>query len=220
VGVAAPGTRRPRSRPPRPPPTARTATAEQILDLAEMLIQTRSYSAFSYQDIADALGITKASIHYHFASKAALGAAVVDRYVGRIEAAMTAMDRNDATSSMAMLEFYMTPYVAFADTPDRVCLCGALAGELMTLPPEIRARVERFFRSHQAWLAGILARGAKRKEFALAAPPAQMAHLMLGALQGALLVKRTTGDSAQMNDVVKVLKAQLRGGRRAASDSR
>jgi hypothetical protein len=31
-----------------------------------MLIQTRGYSAFSYQDVADSLGIRKASIHYHF----------------------------------------------------------------------------------------------------------------------------------------------------------
>jgi TetR/AcrR family transcriptional repressor of nem operon len=64
-------------------PKQRSATAEQILDIAETLIQTRSYSAFSYQDISDALDIRKASIHYHFASKADLGAAVVDRYVER-----------------------------------------------------------------------------------------------------------------------------------------
>src|SRR6185369_16920377 len=54
-----------------------STTAAQILDAAETLIQTRSYSAFSYQDIADELGIRKASIHYHFATKADLGVAVV-----------------------------------------------------------------------------------------------------------------------------------------------
>ena len=46
-------------------PKQRSETARQILDLAETLIQTRGYSAFSYQDIADSLGIRKASIHYH-----------------------------------------------------------------------------------------------------------------------------------------------------------
>ena len=49
-------------------PKQKSETAEQILDLAETLIQTRGYSAFSYQDIADSLGIRKASIHYHFPS--------------------------------------------------------------------------------------------------------------------------------------------------------
>ena len=187
----------------------RSETAEQILDLAETLIQTRSYSAFSYQDISDALGIRKASIHYHFASKAALGAAVVDRYVARFGAALAAMGRDPAKSSMAMLDFYCEPYLHFARTADRVCLCGALAGEMMTLPPEMRARVDRFFKSHQEWLAGILERGVKRGEFTLQAPAAKTARLILGALQGGLLVARTTGDATQLKDVVSVLKAQL-----------
>jgi len=195
---------------PKPKPRPRSATAEQILDVAEMLIETRSYAAFSYQDISDALGITKASIHYHFASKAALGIAVVDRYAGRIDDALTQMDRDPAQSSHAMLDAYIGPYLQFAGTPDRICLCGALAGEMMALPPAIRSRVDRFYRRHHAWLAGILERGAQRQEFRLPAPAAKMAHLVLGALQGALLVKRTTGDAAQVSDVVAVLKAQLR----------
>ena len=69
-------------------PKQRSETAEQILDLAETLIQTRGYSAFSYQDIADALGIRKASIHYHFPSKTELGIAVIDRYIARFDEAL------------------------------------------------------------------------------------------------------------------------------------
>ncbi len=36
------------------------------------------------------------------------------------------------------------------------------------------------------------------------------ARLIFGALQGALLVQRTTGDSAQLKDVITALKSQLR----------
>src|SRR5262249_29904972 len=170
----------------------RANTADEILDLAETLIQTRGYSAFSYQDIADALGIRKASIHYHFASKTALGIAVLDRYVQRFNAALAAAGADDTRSSMAMLDLYAEPYLQFAGTPDRVCLCGALAGEMLALPKELRQRVDRFFKSQQTWLSGILSRGAERGEFKLAAPPAKIAKLVLGALQGGLLVKRTT----------------------------
>lgn len=190
----------------------RSSTAEQILDLAEMLIQTRGYSAFSYQDISEALGITKASIHYHFASKTDLGIAVVDRYVGRFGAALAAISEDQSRSSMAMLDFYVEPYTGFASTPDRVCLCGALAGEILALPPELRARVDGFFRSHQIWLAGILKRGVARGEFKLTAPASKVARLIFGALQGALLVKRTTGDASQLRDVVTVMKLQLSAG--------
>ena len=61
----------------------------------------------------------------------------------------------------------------------------------------------------QVWLAGILKRGSERGEFRLASSPAKTARLVLGALQGALLVKRTTGDASQQRDVVTVLKSQL-----------
>jgi len=193
-----------------------STTAAQILDAAETLIQTRSYSAFSYQDIADELGIRKASIHYHFATKADLGVAVVDRYAERFGSALAALGQDQSRSSAQLLDFYCEPYLQFAQTSDRVCLCGALAAETMALPPQIRERVAGFFEDHQAWLAGILERGAQRGEFTLRASATKTARMFFGALQGALLVKRTTGDMTQLKDVVTALKSQLaadRGGK-------
>jgi TetR/AcrR family transcriptional repressor of nem operon len=192
-------------------PNAKEAsdTREQILDLAETLIQTRSYGGFSYQDVADVLGIRKASIHYHFPSKTDLGVAVVDRYADRFARALAELARDTTRPSLEVLEFYFRPYLEFASTADRVCLCGALAGEMLTLPKEMRVRVDRFFRSHQAWLQSILERGGARGDFKLVAPAGKTARMVLGALQGGLLVKRTTGDASQLKDVVAVLKAQL-----------
>ena len=190
-------------------PKQRSETAGQILDLAETLIQTRGYSAFSYQDIADSLGIRKASIHYHFPSKADLGVAVVDRYMARFDGALTAIADDQSQSSMTMLDVYVQPYLQFASTPDQVCLSGALAGEMMALPPKVRERVDHFFRTHQVWLTKILERGVARGEFTLAAPASKVARFVFGALQGALLVKRTTNDLTQINDVVAVMKLQL-----------
>lgn len=187
----------------------RSETAEQILDVAETLIQTRGYSAFSYQDIADALGIRKASIHYHFPSKTDLGVAVVSRYIDRFDTALREVAGNGQLSSMAMLDLYTQPYLEFARAPDRVCLCGALAGEMMALPPGMRERVDHFFTSHQAWLAKLLKRGVERGEFRLPAPASKVARSIFAGLQGALLVKRATGDVSQINDVIAVIKLQL-----------
>jgi TetR/AcrR family transcriptional repressor of nem operon len=190
-------------------PKQRSETAEQILDLAETLIQTRGYSAFSYQDIADGLGIRKASVHYHFPSKADLGIAVIDRYIARFDTALSSIADDQSQSSMAMLDYYVQPYLQFASTPDRVCLSGALAGEMLALPPAMRQRVDLFFRTHQAWLTRILQRGVTRGEITLVAPPPEVARCVFAALQGALLVKRTTNDVSQINDVIAVMKLQL-----------
>lgn len=187
----------------------RSNTADLILDQAETLIQTRGYSAFSYHDIAVALGVTKASIHYHFPSKSDLGAAVIDRYAERMRAALAELSANPEISSLQLLDFYASPYLAFAETPDRICLAAALAGEIMALPPEVRGHVQRFFLEHQAWLEEIIARGAARSELVLRDSPAATARMAFGALQGALIVKRTTGDLSQLLDVVATLKAQM-----------
>jgi len=178
--------------------------------VAERLIQTRGCSAFSYQDIADALKIKKASIHYHFESKMDLVIAAIDRYTERFDEALKNITRDESATSTAMLERYVEPYAAFAATPDRVCLCGALSGEMPALPRAARERVAFFFKSHQQWLTQILKRGAARGEFKLAESAAKIARLFFGALQGALLIQRTTGDSSQLRDVISALKSQLR----------
>ena len=55
------------------------ATRSRILDVAEQLVQTRGFNGFSYADISAELGITKASLHYHFATKAEHGRTLVAR---------------------------------------------------------------------------------------------------------------------------------------------
>lgn len=40
-----------------------TKRKQQILDIATELLQTKVFSALSFQDIADKLGISKAAIH-------------------------------------------------------------------------------------------------------------------------------------------------------------
>jgi len=190
-------------------PAARSRTADLILDLAERLIQTRGYSAISYNDIAPALGVTKASVHYHFPSKADLGVAVIDRYVERMGAGLAALAADPTATTLQLLDRYAEPYLKFAGTPDMVCLSGALAGEILVLPPMMKTRVTAFFEQHQRWLAEILTRGRERGEFTLPAPAAQTARMMVGALQGALLIKRTTGDPTQLTDALAVFRAQL-----------
>ena len=57
--------------------------AVEILDAAETMIQSQGYNGFSFREIADQVGIKSASVHYHFPTKADLGAAVARRYTDR-----------------------------------------------------------------------------------------------------------------------------------------
>ena len=73
----------------------RNETPERILDVAQGLVQTRGYNAFSYADIAAALHVTKASLHYHFPSKASLGLSLIARYESRFRQLLEIIQNKD-----------------------------------------------------------------------------------------------------------------------------
>ena len=58
----------------------KTDTRKRILDIAEQLLLSRGFNAFSYQHISSELGVRNAAIHYHFPKKSDLGVALIQRY--------------------------------------------------------------------------------------------------------------------------------------------
>ena len=114
-------------------------TSTKILDAAQELIQTRGYSAISFQLIAEQVGIRKPSVIHHFPSKASLGVAVIARYRESFAIQMRSIKADPEKTAWDALEFYFSPYLAFAETPNKVCLCGALAGEVLALPKEMHS---------------------------------------------------------------------------------
>src|SRR6185369_4080497 len=84
-------------------------TANRILDVAERLAQTRGFNGFSYADIATELDVTKASLHYHFPSKAALGRALIARYHDVFAKLLTDID-DSATGPLDKLARYTALY--------------------------------------------------------------------------------------------------------------
>src|ERR1700691_4766243 len=109
-----------------------TGTADRVLDAAEALAQTRGFNGFSYAHIAEQLGITKASLHYHFRSKAQLGEALIARYARRFASALAEIDAAEPDAS-DKLTAYAALYSGVLDG-GRMCLCGMLAAEYETLP--------------------------------------------------------------------------------------
>ncbi len=185
-------------------------TAERILDIVEELIQTRGYNAFSYHDVAARIGIRTASIHYHFPAKADLGRVVVERYSAKL-AELARLAEKDESDLWRILTSYLEPFFEFADAAERICLCGALAGEYGALPEEMQDLVAGFFAEHETWLARLFERGLEAGVFAFTIDPGVMARAFFSALQGALLVGRTAGGREQLDSCVAVFKAMLRG---------
>jgi TetR/AcrR family transcriptional repressor of nem operon len=188
-----------------------TAAATAILDVSEQLAQTRGYNGFSYADVAAQLGVTKASLHYHFPSKAHLGAALIERYQRTFGAALDAID-GEAEDPADKLRRYVDLYDSVLRN-DRMCLCGMLAAEYATLPAPMQERLTSFFDANERWLTAVLQSGVQRRTFVFTEPPNARARVLLGALEGAMLVARSYGDPDRFRAAAVSLLADLdRGG--------
>src|SRR5580704_15510452 len=132
-------------------------TAQRILDVSERLVQSRGFNGISYADVAAGLGITKASLHYHFPGKAELGEALITRYSERFAGALARID-DERPVARDRLEAYVELYADVLNG-QRMCLCGMLAAEYETLPASMADAIIRFFDANQAWLTGVLEGG-------------------------------------------------------------
>jgi len=173
-------------------------TATRILDVAERLAQMRGFNGFSYADIAAEVEITKAALHYHFATKADLGEALIGRYAARFREALAAIDAS-TSAAPARLRGYADLYVDVFRN-QRMCLCGMLAAEYSTLPDTMQAAVVSFFDQNEAWLSDVLEQGRSDGSLQFTGSSRDVARMIIGCLEGAMLVARPYGDIPRFQD--------------------
>lgn len=193
------------------PHRAARATAERVLDAAERLAQTRGYNGFSYADVSVEVGITTASLHYHFPTKADLGRALVERYTASFGKALAAI-RVAKRGAAARLSAYGRVYLDVLDA-GRMCLCGMLAAEYSTLPEPMRRAVRGFFDANEAWLGEVLEEGRDAGEVAFAGSPREAARLWASTLEGAMLLARSYEDPSRLAAATERLLRDVRPAR-------
>ncbi|MEM0942656.1 MAG: helix-turn-helix domain-containing protein [Pseudomonadota bacterium] len=150
---------------------------DAILDLAERLIRAHGYSGFSFREVADAVGIKSASVHYHFPTKPDLAAAVARRYRERFAEALAAAEKRGMGRVPAWRELFHQAL----EQDGLMCLCGILAAEGDSLPFEVAREAHAFLQFGIASLDE-------------AAPGAGIR--ILSQLEGAMLIARSAGDPA------------------------
>lgn len=183
-----------------------TDTRQQLVDCAIDLVRNQGYAGFSYADLAESVGIRKPSIHHHFPAKEDLGRAAVETYSAAFFERLAAIKAAPG-SRRDKIRAYAGIYREVLKAGQN-CLCGMLASEVAILPEGVRQGVFRFFDGNLRWLAEILSDGAKRV-------PAQArgeASLIMGSLQGALLIARTLGNPQVFDDAVKALLERIESG--------
>jgi len=184
-----------------------TDTSQRILDVAERLVQTRGFNGFSYADIAEALEVTKASLHYHFPTKGDLGKRLIERYEESFLAALKGIDSAGA-GARDKLKRYIRIY-ADVLRDNRMCLCGMLASDYATLPKPMKEEVKHFFDENEQWLAAVLDAGRKAGNLEFKGSALELARAMVGSLEGAMMLARSYGEVSRFDAAAERLVAAL-----------
>lgn len=193
-----------------PSPIAdRPEMARTLIDLAERRMRTEGYNAVSFRQLADAVGVKSASVHYHFPTKAMLGEAVVESYVARFMDQLGPADAADE-SPRDRFERFLEVFRHAIQEEEMICLCAMLGAEIGGLPEPVKAAVSVFFTRAQDWLVAALRGGAIGAEDAVG-----LAALTLAALEGGMVVAAARGDSDSYALVLESLRSTV-GDRLAA----
>jgi TetR/AcrR family transcriptional regulator, transcriptional repressor for nem operon len=162
---------------------------EAILAAARTTAQAHGYNGLNFRDLAEEVGIKAASIHYHFPSKADLGAAVAKRYWEDTAAGLEAM-LAETSDPIRCLRQYPGTFRKALENDNRMCLCSFMAAEFDDLPEAVKKEVQAFADVNVAWLGKLLSAagvvGPKESE--------ARARAIFAAIAGAQLMARSRAD--------------------------
>ena len=175
--------------------TARgAATRARIVEAAADLIYAHGVEQTSLDDVMAATGVSKSQLYHYFADKDALVLEVIALQAERVLAAqephLGALDSLGALRAWARAIIRLNEQVHMGGCP-----LGSLANELANTSKNARRRLARAFGT---WIDRIehgLQKMRERGELAKSADPRELAMALLSAVQGGLLLAKTTRTS-------------------------
>jgi TetR/AcrR family transcriptional repressor of nem operon len=178
-------------------------TKTELLNHAELLIRTKGYSAFSYADLSNHVGIKKASIHHHFPTKENLGIILITNYLQKFSLHLDTIDKNNNTVRDKLLGYRSLFTQSYSD--GMLPLCCAMAAERATLSPPLQELSRKLFEIQIEWLKRVIE--SEALEFKENQTPTGIALSFLCAIEGASLLSWILNDNISLlsafNDVLE-----------------
>lgn len=161
-------------------------TRNEIIRIADELIKTVGYNAFSYTDISKQLEIKNAAIHYYFPSKSDLGVEVIKKNTEIF---------NEKVKQWSELD-YKQQYIHYITMHDKfvnhywTCIVGSLAPANDTLPENMQKELQTLINTILEWLTDLLTKGKNEKIFNFSESPRSQAYLIHSALLSSLIMNK------------------------------
>ncbi|MGD8192037.1 TetR/AcrR family transcriptional regulator [Brevibacillus ginsengisoli] len=173
----------------------------QIVDLTLRLIQKKGYVAFSYDDLAKQLGVTKASIHYHFEKKEDLGLAVCEQLQHILYNSFQTIDQLPTIEEK--FNRYIEGRLSWLQE-NEICAITSLQSDFQSLPLSLQERLKELSQMELTFLSKMLSEAKTEGKIHHFEKLDELAVTIICCLKGAFQYDRVLG-----NGFVTIVKNQL-----------
>lgn len=174
---------------------------EQIVNIATSFIKRYGYDSFSYKDLSEAVGITKATLHHHFAKKEDLGLAVCEQIELKF---MLIKNKIDQLNTAQQKFEYIMENLPSEITKGEICPISSLQAEYNIIPTSMKEMVTQLSEYENDYLSEILEEGLADGSFHFKGSPKNMSLMIIAAYKGALQYSRSMND-----DIINTVRDQI-----------
>ncbi|WP_133010690.1 TetR/AcrR family transcriptional regulator [Marinomonas flavescens] len=168
-----------------------TDTKNKIMNAAEAAIVRGGYSAFSFRDIAEEVGIKSASVHYHYPTKADLVVAVMMRFTDEFQAILADPEVDDF-DARTTLNHFIDGFRSKNVERHSMSICTMLTADKHLLSEAVSQSLADFYQVKLGWLTKVFMRLENLPEDAAR----DRAGQFVATLHGASVLVQATGELA------------------------
>jgi AcrR family transcriptional regulator len=171
---------------------------DRIIEAANRLIYTKGYNQTSFADVAEAVGITKGNLHYHFRSKEELLDAVIAYRIDVIMNTLEQWDEQIHDTKGKLKRFVQILRNDASDIMRYGCPMGSLNVELGKCQLTLQSRTREMFDLFQAWLEKTIKQLNRKDSKSLSL------HLLAMAQGAALISYVYSDDKILKNECMRI----------------
>lgn len=180
-------------------------TRSKLLQKAAALSQTVGYDALSLQELANELGIRKASIFHYFSSKDELACAVIESDMKLFADWQETVEHLSPTERLTRYFDHYRNMISHG----HVCPGGAFAVSWPLLQGRVKDSLVLMHKQHIGFLDELIRDGIKNSSFKPVAISSDIVKSIPDMLQGAMQVGRAGSSVIPINRIERLIKVLL-----------
>lgn len=177
---------------------------ERIIEAANRLVYTKGFNQTSVSDVADAVGITKGNLHYHFKSKEELLEAIIDFRKTQIREMLEQWNEEFPDAKAKLKRFVQMLLNEEKDIIRYGCPMGSLNSELGKFQSALQASSKEMFDLFQNWLETVFKQLDNKKS-------KERSRHFLAMGQGASMMSYIYADARILKDECRLMTEWIDG---------